>query len=182
VAELDVTAPASIEAAVAACPEPVDLLWSNAGIFPGAPGTAVREGRLGTLQAADGLVILAANAVGAVLVAQAFLPRLLLGTRPRLVGLSSGYGSLTQNRGTPYWYGASKAALNMLYRSLAFDPAAKGLTVAVVSPGWSRTDMGGPGASTPVPETVRGLLSVADHLTPEQSGSFLDWQGRVVPW
>jgi NAD(P)-dependent dehydrogenase (short-subunit alcohol dehydrogenase family) len=182
VASLDVTRSDSIARAAEACPGPVDLLWSNAGVYPGSPGTEVQEGRLGTLRAADGLSVLATNAVGALLVAQAFLPRLKQGTRPRLVGLSSGYGSLRLNRGTPYWYGASKAALNMLYRSLAFDAAARGVTVVVLSPGWSRTDMGGPGATTPVAVTVQGMLAVADGLGPEQSGSFLDWQGQAVPW
>jgi NAD(P)-dependent dehydrogenase (short-subunit alcohol dehydrogenase family) len=182
IAPLDVSSPASIQRAAEAASEPVDLVWSNAGIYPGSPGTDVEEGRLGTLTAEDGLAILGTNAVGAILVAQAFLPRLRQGTAPRLIALSSGYGSLAQNHGTPYWYGASKAALNMLHRSLAFDPAARGVTVAVLSPGWSQTDMGGPGATTPVPETVKGMLRVADGLTPEQHGAFLDWQGRTVPW
>jgi len=182
IAPLDVTRADSIRLAVEALPGPLDLLWANAGVYPGMPGTEVEEGRIGTLVAEDGLAILGANAVGAIVVAQAFLPRLKAGTSPRLVGLSSGYGSLAQNHGTPYWYGASKAALNMLYRSLAFDPAARGVTVAVLSPGWSRTDMGGAGATTPVEETVRGMLRVADGLGPGQNGSFLDWQGKTVPW
>ena len=182
IAPLDVTRADSIRLAVEALPGPLDLLWANAGVYPGMPGTEVEEGRIGTLVAEDGLAILGANAVGAIVVAQAFLPRLKAGTSPRLVGLSSGYGSLAQNHGTPYWYGASKAALNMLYRSLAFDPAARGIIVAVLSPGWSRTDMGGAGATTPVPETVRGMLRVADELTPEQNGALLDWQGKTVPW
>ena len=181
VAALDVTRPESIERA-ASDAGPLDLLWSNAGVYPGSPGTGVREGAVGTLRSEDGLAVLATNTVGAILVAQAFLPGLRAGRRPRLVALSSGYGSLALNRGTPYWYGASKAALNMLHRSLASDPAARGVIVVVLSPGWSRTDMGGPNATTPVPETVRGMLRVADALTPEQNGSFLDWRGDTVPW
>jgi len=181
-AQLDVSSPASIERAVAARREPVDLLWSNAGVYPGAPGIAAQEGPVGTLRAEDGLSVFATNAVGAILVAQAFLPLLRAGERPRLVALSSGYGSLAWNEGTPYWYGASKAALNMLHRSLAFDPAARGVIVVALSPGWSRTEMGGPDATTPVPDTVRGMLQVADALAPERNGSFLDWRGREVPW
>jgi len=181
VAPLDVTRPESIERAAAGA-GPVDLLWSNAGVYPGAPGTGVKEGLVGSLRPEDGLSILATNTVGAILVAQAFLPRLRAGTRPRLVALSSGYGSLALNRGTPYWYGASKAALNMLHRSFAADAGARGVIVVVLSPGWSRTDMGGPRATTPVPETVRGMLKVADALKPEHNGSFLDWQGATVPW
>ena len=160
----------------------VDLLWSSAGIYPGSPGTSVKDGALGTLRADEGLSVLATNAVGAILVAQAFLSLLRRGTRPRLVALSSGYGSLVLNQGTPYWYGASQAALNMLHRSLAFDPAARGVVVLVLSPGWARTDMGGPRAPTPVDECVAGMMRVVDAAGQEQNGRFLDWQGSIVPW
>jgi len=160
----------------------VDLLWSNAGIYPGSPGTPVREGPLGTLRAGEGLSVLATNAVGAILVAQAFLGILQRGRRPRLVAVSSGYGSLALNRGTPYWYGASKAALNMLHRSLASDPAARGLLVLMLSPGWARTDMGGSDAPTSVAECVAGMMRVADNAGPAQSGTFIDWRGEVIPW
>lgn len=181
-ARLDVARSASIDGAAAARREPVDLLWSNAGVYPGSPGVDAAEGGAGTLRAEDGLAVMATNAVGAILVAQAFLPHLRSGERPRLLALSSRYGSLALNRGTPYWYGASKAALNQLHRSLAADPAARGVIVAVVSPGWARTDMGGPGATQSAEETVRGLLHLADELRPAQSGAFLDWRGDVVPW
>jgi NAD(P)-dependent dehydrogenase (short-subunit alcohol dehydrogenase family) len=185
VERLDVTDPGSIADAAAVAGAwlgAVDLLWSNAGIYPGTPGTPVQEGPLGTLDAGDGLSVLATNAVGAIVVAQAFMPLLRHGTRPRLVAVSSGYGSVELNRGTPYWYGASKAALNMLHRSLVADPAARGVVVLVVSPGWARTDMGGPGAPTPVADSVAGMMRVADETGPDRNGTFLDWRGDVVPW
>ena len=185
VGALDQAAPDSIAAAAALAADllgGVDVLWSNAGVYPGSPGTAVEEGPIGTLRAEDGISVLATNAVGAVLVAQEFLPLLRRGHRPRLLALSSGYGSLAGNRGTPYWYGASKAALNMLHRSLAFDPAAAGVVVVLLSPGWTRTAMGGPDAPTPLEECVSGLLRVADAAGPAEHGCFLDWRGAAVPW
>ena len=182
VSPLDVADPSSIEAVAAARPGPLDLLWSNAGVYPGSPGTPVLEGPLGTLRAEDGISILATNAVGPILLAQAFLPLLLQGDRPCLAAISSGYGSLALNEGTPFWYGASKAALNMLHRSLAADPAARGLIVLLLSPGWVKTEMGGPGAPTPVEASVAGMIRVVEGATPASSGSFLDWTGRPVPW
>ncbi len=185
IARLDVTESRSIDGAVSEARErlgAVDVLWSNAGVYPGTPGIEVDEGPLGTLRASDGLEVLATNAVGPILVAQAFLPLLRRGSRSRLVAMSSGYGSLELNRGSPYWYGASKAALGMLHRSLAFDPAARGVTVLLLSPGWARTDMGGSGAPTPVAEAVSGLLRVVDRAGPKDNGRFLDWRGERVPW
>lgn len=182
VRQLDVTNEAQLAEVAAACPGPVDALWSNAAIYPSSPGTTVEEGLIGTLKARDGLEVFATNTIGALLVAQAFLPKLKQSGRGKLLALSSGYGSLAQNHGVPYWYGASKAALNMLFRSLAFDPGARGLLVAVISPGWSQTDMGGSNAPTPVDVTVRGLVRVLDSLSADQHGAFLDYEGRTVPW
>ncbi|HVP66601.1 MAG TPA: SDR family oxidoreductase [Anaeromyxobacteraceae bacterium] len=185
IARLDHTDPPSIAAAAALAArelDRVDLLWTNAGVYPGSRGTVVAEGGLGTLRAEDGLSVLATNAVGAVLVAQGFMGLLRRGKRPRLVAVSSGYGSLALNRGTPYWYGASKAALNMLYRSIARDPAAAGVLVLLLSPGWTRTDMGGQRAPTPIGDCVAGMLRVADQAGPGDNGRFLDWRGDEVPW
>jgi NAD(P)-dependent dehydrogenase (short-subunit alcohol dehydrogenase family) len=50
-------------------------------------------------------------------------------------------------------YRSSKAAVNMVMRSLAIDLAPRGITCVVVNPGWVRTDMGGPQATlTPAEE------------------------------
>ena len=42
--------------------------------------------------------------------------------------------------------------------------------------------MGGDNAALSVAESVSGLLRVIDHLTPADSGRFLDWQGDPLPW
>ena len=182
---LDVTDEKSIDAAAAEAASAlgaVELLWSNAGVYPGSPGTHVTEGGVGTFRARDGVGVLLTNAVGPLLMAQAFLPLLRAGRQPRLAALSSGYGSVSLNRGTPYWYGASKAALNMLHRSLAFDADCRGVVVLLLSPGWAQTDMGGPNATTPVTEVVTGLRRVVEAADSSQTGSFLDWRGSPVPW
>jgi NAD(P)-dependent dehydrogenase (short-subunit alcohol dehydrogenase family) len=69
-----------------------------------------------------------------------------------------------------------------LHRSLASDPAAGGVTVLLVSPGWVQTDMGGSSAPTAVEESVAGMMRVVARATPADSGRFFDWQGAVVPW
>jgi NAD(P)-dependent dehydrogenase (short-subunit alcohol dehydrogenase family) len=70
----------------------------------------------------------------------------------------------------------------MLHRSLVFDPAARGVVVLLLSPGWVRTDMGGPGATTAVGDSVAALMRLVDSATPDQSGLFLDRRGRPIPW
>ena len=57
-----------------------------------------------------------------------------------------------------------------------------GIKVVALSPGWVQTDMGGTGAEISAAASASGLLQVIDALAPAQSGQFLDWQGRAMPW
>lgn len=64
----------------------------------------------------------------------------------RIVNVSSGSGSITEPSPATPAYAVSKAALNMLTRSLALDLRGSGILVNAACPGWVRTDMGGAGA------------------------------------
>jgi NAD(P)-dependent dehydrogenase (short-subunit alcohol dehydrogenase family) len=72
----------------------------------------------------------------------------------------------------------SKAALNMASRSLAVDLKGDGIISVVINPGWVQTDMGGKSATTPVDESVRGILREVDRATLADSGEFLNWKGN----
>ena len=54
--------------------------------------------------------------------------------------------------------------------------------VAVINPGWVRTDMGGAGASISPEESVTAMRRIIAGLTPEADGSFLNWRGGGYPW
>jgi hypothetical protein len=56
------------------------------------------------------------------------------------------------------------------------------LTLAVIHPGWVQTDMGGPGATVAVRDSVSGMRQVIDHLKPSDSGAFLAYDGRKIAW
>jgi NAD(P)-dependent dehydrogenase (short-subunit alcohol dehydrogenase family) len=100
-----------------------------------------------------------------------------------IVTLSSALGSIEQNDdGGLYAYRASKAGVNALMKSLAVDLAGRGVIALALSPGWVRTDIGGPRADLDVETSVRGMKKVIDGLRPEDSGKFLSWDGRELPW
>ena len=79
-------------------------------------------------------------------------------------------------------YRSSKAAVNMVMRSLAIDLAPRGITCAVVNPGWVRTDMGGANATLEPSESISALRRLIAILGPEQSGKFFNHTGREYPW
>jgi NAD(P)-dependent dehydrogenase (short-subunit alcohol dehydrogenase family) len=176
---LDVTDQATIALAyhnVRRYADGLDVLVNNAGVYPEGErlGKIDREGVRHTFDT---------NAVGPLVVAQTFLDLLKGGTQPKLVNISSEMGSISQRRhGGYYSYCASKAALNMLTRLMAFELRSKGITTISMHPGWVKTDMGGPGASLDVDEAVRGMIAVIDGLAGADSGRFLQWDGRELPW
>ena len=150
---------------------PIDVLVHSAGITG-----ALKP--LEEVEAEDLLRTFDVNAVGFLRVVRALLPR--LGQGSKIVGITSGMGSLADNKGGgAYGYRMSKAALNMAVRSMAVDLRGRGIICAVLNPGWVKTDMGGPNATLPVETSASNLLRVTDALLPEQSGSFLDHTGRT---
>lgn len=184
--QLDVTDEASIQAAheaVKAATDGLELLINNAGIYPGAGPEDPENQHLGQLTADSALNVLRVNAVGPLLVAQAFLDLLRAGTKARILSLSSGQGSLTwKASGDPYHYSASKAALNMYMRALAAEIGQYGVLSVLVDPGWVRTGMGGSSAAQDPTVAAKGILRLADQLHAEENGGFVTWQNEHVPW
>ena len=169
--------------AVAAHVDALDLLINNAGVYAarvtpdGQPGE-----KLGALKFDEALHVLRTNTVAPVMVAQAFLDLLKKGRSPRLVNITSGYGSVSQNQGFPYYYGASKAGLNMIMRSFASDAATRPITTLLMNPGWVRTDMGTSAAPLAPAESIAGMIKVIDGLKPSDNSRFLDYTGAEQAW
>jgi NAD(P)-dependent dehydrogenase (short-subunit alcohol dehydrogenase family) len=169
-------------AAVGSQVDSLDMLINNAGIYSSAGGDEPLE-RLGKLSFEDALTVLRVNAVGPLLVAQQFMELLRAGHNAKLISISSGYGSVSSNTGGfPYYYSASKAALNMFMRSLAADAKRWGITTVLLDPGWVSTDMGGPGAPLAPEAAVRAMMRVIDAVTSRHNGRFLTWQGDEQAW
>jgi NAD(P)-dependent dehydrogenase (short-subunit alcohol dehydrogenase family) len=118
-------------------------------------------------------------------VTRVFLPLLTRSSHPRVVNISSLAGSIaTKEDSRHYCYSASKAALNMLTRAMAAELRPRGVTVVAVTPGWVKTEMGGPRAPLTVEESAASLAATIDRLTHHDAGHFLDRDGRkdVASW
>jgi NAD(P)-dependent dehydrogenase (short-subunit alcohol dehydrogenase family) len=164
---LNVTDPASVKAAAAELDgQAIDLLLNNAGVG------GVRGQTIGNIDYDAWAKVLDANTMGPMRV-----------SRKLIVTLTSGMGSIADNTsGGSVPYRSSKAAVNMVMRSLAIDLAPRGITCVVVNPGWVLTDMGGPHATMTPAESVARLRGLIETLEPAQSGRFFNHDGGEYPW
>jgi NAD(P)-dependent dehydrogenase (short-subunit alcohol dehydrogenase family) len=157
---------------------PLDLLINNAGRM----GESKHQG-LGHFDRAVWHDLFDINLFTPMRLAELLLPSLERAERPRIVTLSSTLGSMQLNEhGGLYAYRASKAGVNAITKSLAQDLQDRGIIVVALNPGWVRTDMGGPDAELEVETSVHGMQRVIEGLRPEDSGKFLSWDGRELPW
>lgn len=121
------------------------------------------------------------NALGPLRTVSALASALPPGAKVALV--TSRMGSLADNSsGGMYGYRMSKAALNMAGRSLAHDLRAREIAVALLHPGFVKTDMTRGAGSTEPADAARGLIARIDALTLESSGTFWHQNGDVLPW
>lgn len=175
---MDVTDPASVKAAAAELDgQAIDLLLNNAGII------GPRGQTIGNMDYDAWAKVLDVNTMGPMRVAEGFVDHVARGDRKLIITLTSGMGSLGDNTsGGSIAYRSSKAAVNMVMRSLAIDLAARSITCVVVNPGWVRTDMGGVNATLTPAESVTALRRLIETLGPAQSGKFFNYNGREYAW
>ncbi len=87
-----------------------------------------------------------------------------------------------------YWYRSSKAAVNMQMVNLALQMRRRKVIVGLVTPGATATDF--------IPEPFRSripgirqpevaaadMMRNIDRFTLENSGTYFDYDGTVLPW
>ncbi|HEX6956975.1 MAG TPA: SDR family oxidoreductase [Ferrovibrio sp.] len=155
----------------------IDILFNNAGVYSQPDPLPER------IDAGEFLRVLHTNTVAPLDLALALQRNLRRGTERKIVTMSTGMASIGgMSYGGFYAYRASKAGMNAAMRALALDLKEEQFTVAVLDPGWVRTDMGGPTAPLDVMTSARGLREVIARLGPGDSGKFFNYRGEEVPW
>ena len=153
----------------------IDILISNAGTYP--------DSAFGKTDPQAWLQAFQVNTLTTYYLAEAFLPQLRRANQAKLIAMTSKMGSIEDNgSGGEYIYRSSKTALNMVVKSLALDLREFNIQVAALHPGWVRTDMGGPNGLIDTETSVRGLRQVIDGLNSAQSGEFIAYDGKRIPW
>ena len=153
---------------------PLDLLIANAGI--------TRPDGYSAADADGWLQVLDINCVAPTFLAHHLSP-LVIAARGKMIAITSQMGSITDNT-SGGWnaYRVSKAALNAAWRSMAVEMAGEPIAIAMLHPGWVRTDMGGPGGTLETEESVAEMRRVIDGLTARDKGVYLNHRGDTLPW
>ncbi len=169
---------------------PIDVVINNAGVYFKADAPHSQD--FGQFDYSLFDTIMAVNVRGPLMVMEAFAPNVKASRQKKFVAISSTVGSMTQ----PYpgtaaiFYRTSKAALNKEMQVLAqvLQPAA--VTVVMIHPGLVRTER----LMSLAPEvrtskdymdaaaSVAQMIPTIDKLTLADSGHFMRYDGRPLPW
>lgn len=188
---MDVTDEESVRRGAAAVGSPLDLVVVCSGILHQQervrPEKTMRE-----LSAASMLEVFAVNSVAPAILAKHFLPLLRRDAKSVFAALSARVGSIQDNRlGGWATYRASKAALNMLIKTLAIEQSRANPHSIVVAlhPGTVDTALSRPftgrvpASRLFTPQQSAGcLLEVMNGLTANDSGGFFAWDGSVIDY
>ncbi|OIQ95247.1 C-factor [mine drainage metagenome] len=151
----------------------IDVLINNAGIYPDGGSCDVDAWQ-------EAFKI---NTIAPFKMAKAFTPHLASSQLKKLATVSSKMGSMDDNTsGGNYIYRTSKAAANMVMKSLSIDLKPQDIAVVTLHPGWVLTDMGGPNALIDTQTSVSGLRKVIQNLSLSNTGQFIGYDGQVVNW
>lgn len=176
---LDVADFAQIEKlAIELVGQEIDVLLNNAGIYPDA-----NCGSFGAINYEAWAHAFRVNTMAPLKMAETFASHITRGQQKKIVNITSKMGSIDDNTsGGSYIYRSSKAALNMVVKSLSIDLAPRGITAVVLHPGWVQTDMGGLGAPTTVEQSISGMRKVIESIGIKDSGKFYGFDGKEIPW
>lgn len=154
----------------------IDWLINNAGIAGGFGLGHIDDAAI------DSFVdMYRVNSLGPLLTTQALLANLTKGSKVGII--TSRMGSIADNdSGGSYAYRMSKAAVNAAGKSLSIDLKPKSIAVAILHPGWVRTDMTGHGGLIDPDESAAGLIQRMEELTLETTGGFWHTNGEQLPW
>jgi NAD(P)-dependent dehydrogenase (short-subunit alcohol dehydrogenase family) len=197
--QLDVTDKASIASAAERIRTEfgrLDLLVNNAAISNTSkvPGMSIGEyaklTRPSNVSLDEMRAVWETNVFGVLAVYQAMLPLLRDSSDARIVNVSSGVGSLTDNANPGFAYRpmfgpvypASKTALNAITLAMMIELESTGIKVNLVSPAFTKTNLNGYAGTETVEDGSREVVRVALLGPDGPTGTFTRWENVTIPW
>ncbi len=178
VVQLDVDDPSSIAKGVAEANSffgRIDILVNNAGILTDKAKLVLE------IDPAEVEALFRSNTIGPLRMIQAVAPGMKERGYGRIVNLSSKLAHLKDMAGGYPGYRISKTALNALTRVAAAEFGPGNIKVNAMSPGWVKTDMGGPDATRTVTEGADTAVWLATLPDDGPTGGFFDSR-KAIAW
>ncbi len=153
----------------------IDVLLNNAGIYP--------ESGANGLNYDNWAQAFKVNTMAPYKMVEAFINNVAASELKKIAVLSSKMGSMSDNTsGGSYLYRTSKAAANMMMKSLSIDLKSQGIACVTLHPGWVQTDMGGANALINTQQSINGLRQVIADLNLNNCGRFIAYDGKEIAW
>jgi len=196
--QLDVTDRVSIAAAAERIRKEfgrLDLLVQNAAVSNTRKGSLslqeyVKISRPSNVSLDEVRAVWETNVFGVLAVYQAMLPLLRQSSDARIVNVSSGVGSLSDNANPafPYHamfgpvYPASKTALNAITLAMMIELESTGIKVNLVSPAFTKTNLNGYAGTESVEDGSREVVRVALLGPDGATGTYTGRENVTIPW
>ncbi|KAH8903089.1 short chain dehydrogenase [Coniochaeta sp. PMI_546] len=124
--------------------------------------------------------------VGPFLVTKQFLPLVTKDGTGKLIYITSKSGSIgaPDHDGELIGYRMAKAAPNQQVKTLALDFQRDDIPITTLAfePGFIKTRLTGFRGRVDIEESSNGMVDIIEKLTPEHTGTFVDWKGETIPW
>ena len=158
-------------------PGALDILINNAGVYGSGKGGQ----SLDQINSEQMQHVFNVDCIGPLRVVQRLYRHIKHGGV--IANISSKMGSTSDNHsGGTYAYRAAKAALVIVSKSMAVDLAERGIHVITLHPGWVQTDMTGHSGLINVNTSVKGMAHNIEHARDYDAGSFIAYDGTIVPY
>ena len=159
-----------------------DVVINNAGIIGTEPG--YKKWTWDLVDQNEMMEVFKVNSVGPLLVSQQLLKHKILNRPALIANVTSKVGSVDDNgSGKGYAYRASKAALNIINKSMSIDLKEEfDVTCMLLHPGWVQTDMTEKRGLIETPECAKGLIKAMEGKYGSLNGRWYDYKGDEIPW
>ena len=157
----------------------VDVLINNAGIMidkeDGGNSSPLKT-RSSTIQKT-----FQTNTMGPFLLTQKIFPMMKQEGYGRIVNVSSSMAQLSVSQKASAAYRLSKTSLNMVTNLFAAEVGSEDICINSISPGWVKTDMGGPHAEKTIEQGIKGILWAATLPQGGPTGGYFQ-DGEPLSW
>ncbi len=162
--------------------QPIDILINNAGILGG-----VETQVFGQLDYDVFWDVMAVNTLAPLKITEAFFHNVSVSELKKIMTVTSSQASIAGTRpGGGYFYSASKSAVNQFMHKLSKEVKSQGVIIGLIDPGAVDTNLmtpiNLPFKLTAPAASVSDLLQLIDNYTLENTGAYLRYDGKEMPW